>query len=63
MCQISIGEVIEIQKNMATIRFRGKTIEVKTDLIGDLKTGEFVSFSSGIAIEKIERGDAKYICG
>ena len=63
MCQVSIGEVLEVRGKSAKVNFRGRKIEVKADLIADLKPGEFVSFSSGIAIEKMSKEDAAYICG
>jgi hydrogenase maturation factor len=63
MCQANIGRVLEVNGKNALLFYRGKKIEVKTDLLKNVRKDDHLMFSSGIAIEKVSRKDADYMCG
>jgi hydrogenase maturation factor len=62
MCQATIGKVTGVGKGSITIEYNGKKMELDSTLVKVVK-GDYVLFSSGIAIEKVEKDDAKEAMG
>jgi hydrogenase maturation factor len=62
MCQAPVGRIIKINKDKITIECKGELKELKSKLT-DVKRGDYVMFSTNIAIEKVEPEEAKVIMG
>ena len=58
MCQATIGKVVSIGKGRITIEYNGKKRELDSKLVKVVK-GDYVLFSSDIAIEKVDADDMK----
>ncbi len=53
MCVTSQGKVIKIEGNKAIVEINDKIEEVRVDLL-DVKIGDRVYCTSGMAVEKVE---------
>lgn len=55
MCQANVAKVLEVKGKKAIIEFKNKKTEVNTELLKDVKKGDYVLFAGGVAIEKTEK--------
>ena len=62
MCQTLIGKVRESGEGNITIEYRGRTVRLRSKLAG-LKIGDYVIFSSGIALDTIDEEEAVMVLG
>lgn len=62
MCQAPIGKVMDVGKDKLIVECKGKKLELKSKLVG-IKTGDYVLFSSGIAMDKVDNEEAERILG
>ena len=53
MCITTPGKIRKINGNIAIVEINGKTSEVRIDLV-EVKEGDYVYCSSGMAIEKAD---------
>jgi hydrogenase assembly chaperone HypC/HupF len=59
MCLANAGKVLKIvDDETAEVDFGGVSIEVKTMLLENLKTGDYVLIHAGFAINKLLKKDA-----
>lgn len=61
MCLTLPVKILEIRKNKAVVDSFGKKIEVGTDLVKDIKTGDYALISNGFIIKKISAREAEEI--
>jgi len=61
MCQATIGKVISVEGGMARVSYRKEVLELDAKLLPNLQEGEYVLFSSGIAIDRIDREEAEML--
>jgi hydrogenase maturation factor len=62
MCRAPVGKVITIEKGRLTVEYNGRLVGLRSNL-QQIKTGDYVLFSSGIAIDKIDEEEALTILG
>jgi len=61
MCQAPVGRVININEGSITIEYNGRTRELRSKLLKEVKNGDYVLFSLDIAIDKVDREEAEII--
>ena len=54
MCITTPAKILEINGNKAIVELNKKTLEVRIDLVREVKVGDFVYCTSGMAVEKVE---------
>jgi hydrogenase maturation factor len=62
MCQAPVGKVVGVGKGTLTVEYNGKTRELRSRL-PNVSSGDYVSFSMDIAIDKVDREEAEAILG
>ena len=62
MCQAPVGKVVRVEDGKLTVEYKGETKELRSKL-QDVKAGDYVLFSPGIAIDKVDEEEAKFITG
>ncbi len=62
MCQATVGRVVNVGKGTITIDYNGTKKELDAKLV-KVEKGDYVLFSAGIAIEKVEKDEAIEIMG
>ena len=62
MCQAPIGKVIQVSEGKLIVECKGKTLELRSKL-AHVKNGDYVIFSSGLAIDKMDSEEAEMIFG
>ena len=62
MCQTTVGKVMSVGKGKITVDYNGKMIGLDSKLV-KVEKGDYVLFSAGIAIEKVEKDEAIEIMG
>ncbi len=62
MCQAPVGKVIKTEAGSITVTYNGR-IRVLRSKLQDVKIGEYVTFSTDIAIDKIDEEEALFIMG
>ncbi|VVB77378.1 HupF/HypC family protein [uncultured archaeon] len=62
MCQASIAKILKVGKDKLIVEQGGKRLELKSRL-QDVAKGDYVLFSSGIAVDKIDKEEAEMIGG
>lgn len=62
MCQAPIGKVTGVSEGKLIVECKGKKLELKSKLAG-VKNGDYVLFSSGIAMDKVDKEEAEMILG
>ena len=63
MCRAPIGKVVRTGSGTLTVECKdGKAKELRSRL-ADVKEGDYVLFSSGIAIDKVDKEEAEFITG
>lgn len=62
MCQSPVGKVIKVGKESITVEYKGEGRELKSKLV-KVKEGDYVLFSSDLAVDKIDEEEAKMILG
>jgi len=62
MCQAPIGKVLSMDGDRITVECNGKKADLKSFVTG-LAIGDYVIFSSNIAVDKIEKEEALLILG
>ena len=62
MCQATVGKVLVVGKGTITIDYNGTKKELDAKLV-KVEKGDYVLFSAGIAIEKVEKDEAIEIMG
>jgi hydrogenase assembly chaperone HypC/HupF len=62
MCQAAVGKVVKVDGKAITIEFNGKTRVLDSSLV-EAEVGDYVQFSMGLAIDKIDEEEAKMILG
>ncbi len=62
MCQVLVGRVTEVRGTSITVEREGRLEELNAKLVtvGD---GDYVTFSKGMAIEKIDKEEADMLLG
>ncbi len=62
MCQATVGRVTSVGKGSITIEYNGekKTLDAK---LVKVEKGDYVLFSAGIAIEKMDKDEAEEMMG
>ena len=60
MCQAPIGKVIEVSGNTLTVEHKGK-MRVLRSKIPAVQKGDYILFSTDIAIEKVDPEEAQMI--
>ncbi|MFH1978338.1 MAG: HypC/HybG/HupF family hydrogenase formation chaperone [Candidatus Aenigmatarchaeota archaeon] len=63
MCQVTTARILESDGKKAIAKFKDKKIELNVELVQGLKSGDYVIFAGGVAIEKIEKEDVSIVCG
>ncbi len=61
MCLAIPGRIEEIDFPIAEVNFNGLKKKVRVDLIDNPKVGDYVLVHVGMAIQKIDEGEAKEI--
>ena len=61
MCLATPVKVVKLIKNKATVEALGKKDLVDTSLLQDVKIGDYLYASSGLAIRKVARKDAEKV--
>ena len=61
MCLATPLKVIKVNKNTAFTNTLGKQIEINTSLLKNIKKGDFLYATRGIAIKKIPRREAEKV--
>ncbi|HBY19761.1 MAG: hydrogenase assembly protein HupF [Clostridiales bacterium GWE2_32_10] len=59
MCIAVPAKVLSIDKNNAVVCFEGVKTNANVELVGDLKTGDYILLHAGCAIQKINEVEAK----
>ena len=62
MCQATVGRVVNVGNGTITIDYNGTKKELDAKLV-KVEKGDYVLFSAGIAIEKVEKDEAIEIMG
>ncbi len=62
MCQAPVGKVVGVGEGTLTVEYNGKTRELRSR-IPNVGSGDYVTFSTDIAIDKIDREEAEAILG
>jgi hydrogenase maturation factor len=62
MCQAPVGKVLSVDSGKLTVEYMGERKVLRTKLQG-VKAGEYVLFSSGIAIDIVDKEEAEAILG
>lgn len=64
MCQVQVGKVVEVNRSTGTVsvEHNGKTEVLNAKLVETVE-GDYVTFSKGMAIEKIDKEEADMILG
>ncbi len=62
MCHAFVGRVVKVNGDKVLIDYKGKRMELASKLV-KVKVGDNVTFSAGIALEKIDEEEAKMIRG
>ena len=62
MCQAPVGKVLSVDGRKLIVEYNGKRKELGTKL-PEIKTGDYVLFSLGIAIDKVDKEEAEFILG
>ena len=57
MCVTIVGKVVKANGKKGVVEIGGKTQEMNLSLV-DVKRGDFVSCALGLAVEKIDAGEA-----
>lgn len=52
-------KVKRVEENTATVEFGGITRKVNVQLLDRVKTGEYLIVHAGVAIEKLDSGEAE----
>jgi hydrogenase maturation factor len=60
MCQIAVGKVLSASNGKVRVKYKGNVCELNSKLV-DLKEGDYALFSSGIAIEKMDKEEAEQL--
>jgi hydrogenase maturation factor len=60
MCQVTVGKVLSVGAGKVRVRYKGEIHELNSKLVA-LKEGDYTLFSSGIAIEKMDREEAEQL--
>ncbi|MFZ5559440.1 MAG: HypC/HybG/HupF family hydrogenase formation chaperone [Patescibacteria group bacterium] len=61
MCLSIPAKILEIKENKAIADFNGKREQVGTELVKDIKIGDYAIISNGFIIKKISPKEAKEI--
>ena len=61
MCLATPVKVIKLIQNKATVDALGKDNEVDVSLLQNIKVGDYLYASRGLAIKKVARSDAKKV--
>lgn len=61
MCLATPVKVLKLNQNKATVDAAGKESEVDTSLLKDVKAGDYLYASRGLAIKKVARSDAEKV--
>lgn len=56
MCITTLAKILKINGNKAIVELNKKMIEVRIDLV-QVKEGDFVYCTSGMAVEKVDSDD------
>jgi len=61
MCLATPVKVVTLNKNKAIVDALGKKNQVDTSLLKNVKIGDYLYASRGLAIKKVPRGDAEKV--
>ena len=61
MCLATPVKVIKLEKNKASVEALGKKNQVDTSLLQNIKVGDYLYASRGIAIKKVSRSEAEKV--
>lgn len=61
MCIATPVKILKLSKNKATVETLGKKGQVDVSLLGNVKIGDFLYASRGLAIKKVSRSDAEKV--
>ena len=61
MCLATPVKVIKLEKNKAAVEALGKKNQVDVSLLQNIKVGDYLYASRGIAIKKVSRSDAEKV--
>ena len=61
MCLATPVKVLKLNNNRATVDALGEEKQVDTSLLPNIKIGDYLYFSHGMAIRKVARADAKKV--
>jgi hydrogenase maturation factor len=62
MCQVLVGKVTEVNGTAITVEREGKREKLNAKLVA-VEKGDYVTFSKGMAIEKIDKEEADMLLG
>jgi hydrogenase maturation factor len=62
MCQAPVGKVVDVARGELTVDYKGTKRKLRSRLDG-IEKGDYVAFSTGIAIDKVEPEEAKAMLG
>lgn len=61
MCLATPVKIIKLEKNKASVEALGKKNQVDTSLLQNIKVGDYLYASRGIAIKKVSRSEAEKV--
>ncbi|OGY26132.1 MAG: hypothetical protein A2Z24_01935 [Candidatus Woykebacteria bacterium RBG_16_44_10] len=61
MCLATPVKVLKLENNKATVDALGKTSEVDVSLLNEVKIGDYLYSSHGLAIKKVARAEAEEV--
>ena len=59
MCLSIPAKILEIKNNKAIVDFGGKKQEIDTQLMADIKVGDYALISNGFIIKKVSAKEAE----
>jgi hydrogenase maturation factor len=62
MCQAPVGKVLGVEDGSLTVDYNGKRKVLRSKL-PEIKVGDYVLFSSGIAIDRVDKEEAESVLG
>lgn len=65
MCQGFIGKVISVDKDSITVEYNGEELRLNSKLLNAnmVNEGDYVLFSSDLAIDKVDKDEAEMMRG
>jgi hydrogenase expression/formation protein HypC len=61
MCLATPVKVLKLNNNLATVDALGEEREVDTSLLPNVKIGDYLYFSHGMAIRKVDKAEAEKV--